>query len=361
MDTHIKIDTRTFIRFWLVVIGFALLALGIYSARSALTIIGISFFLAIALSRPVNWLAKTFPVKNRAACTAVAYLFVVAFLGLIIFLVIPPIAEQTVKFIQNVPGLIETASHQSSGVTRFISTYNLQPEVDRVVLSMKDSVAHIASDIGPIAINSISSVVSFATGLILVLVLTFFMLVEGPQWVNLFWSSYKDSNRLKHHKDLATKMYNTVTSYVTGQLTISSIASLTAGIIVFVLSMFTSTPNTLIIPTAVIIFIASLIPMFGELVGSVFVAVFLALNSISAAIVFLVAFIIYQQIEANFLTPNIQSRRIALTPLAVLIAVTIGIYVFGIIGGIISIPIAGCIKVLVEDYISKSRPKLTED
>ncbi|MFZ1317146.1 MAG: AI-2E family transporter, partial [Candidatus Saccharimonas aalborgensis] len=81
----------------------------------------------------------------------------------------------------------------------------------------------------------------------------------------------------------------------------------------------------------------------------------LLINSVPAAVIFAIYFLIYSQIEGNFIAPTIQSRRIELSPLAILAAVTIGIYVFGITGAIISIPVAGCIKVLVEDYLERSR------
>lgn len=360
MNVKLQIDTKTFVRFWLVVIGFVLGALAIYSARSALTIIGIALFLSIALSRPINWLAKIFPSKSRVVCTAVAYLFVVALLGLVVFLVIPPIVEQTVRFIQNVPSLVESASHQSVGITRVINHYNLQPEVDKVVATMKDGVAQFASGIGPVVISSISSIISFITTMILILVLNFFMLVEGPHWMNRLWGLYRDKTKLEHHKSLASKMYTTITSYITGQLTVSAIAGTVAGLTVFVLSMITKTPVNLAVPTAAIIFIASLIPLFGAMIGAVFVSIILSLNVITAAFIFLVFFILYQQVEANFISPKIQSKRISLSPLAILISVTVGIYLFGLIGGIVSIPVAGCLKVLAEDYFSRERNKKVE-
>ena len=87
------------------------------------------------------------------------------------------------------------------------------------------------------------------------------------------------------------------------------------------------------------------------------IAIVLALNSIAAAIVFSIYFIIYQQVENNFISPQIQSRTIKLSALAVLIAVTIGTYVFGLLGGIISIPIAGSVKVLLEDWLQHRKAK----
>lgn len=81
MRTRIDIETQTFVRFWLVVIGFALAALAIYSARDALVILGVAFFLALALNKPVSTLAKYLPGKSRVGGTAIAFIIVVALLG----------------------------------------------------------------------------------------------------------------------------------------------------------------------------------------------------------------------------------------------------------------------------------------
>jgi predicted PurR-regulated permease PerM len=361
MNVRIEIDTRTFVRFWLVVIGFALAALVIYSARTALIIIGISLFLAIALSPPVNRLARILPSKSRALGTALAYIAVLAALGVIIFLVVPPIVEQMVKFAQNVPVLVDTATRQYAGANELINHYHLQPEVNKVLTSIKDGAARFASGIGSVLITGIGSVFFTVVTTILVLVLTFLMLVEGPVWLNRLWSIYNDRDRMEYHRKLVHRMYKVVTSYVVGQLSVSAIAGSVAGIAVFVLSLIFNIPTNLTIPAATIIFTLSLIPLFGAMIGAVLVSVVLALNDVTAAIVFLVFFILYQQLEANFISPKIQSKRIDLSALAILIAVTTGVYVFGIAGGIISIPIAGCIGVLTEDYFARSKRKYNEN
>jgi predicted PurR-regulated permease PerM len=95
--------------------------------------------------------------------------------------------------------------------------------------------------------------------------------------------------------------------------------------------------------------------MFGATIGGLLITVLLAFNNVTAAVIFIVFFTIYQQIENNFISPTIQSRKLELSALAVLTSVTIGLYVFGLAGGIISIPIAGCVKVLVEDYLARAK------
>ena len=334
MKTRIEIDTKTFVRFWLVVIGFALVALAIYSARTALIIIGSALFLAIALSKPVNLLTKILPGKSRVLSTALAYVVVIGLLGVIVFLVIPPIISQMTKFAETVPDLVNSATRQYAGASDFISKYNLQPQVDKLVTSFKDGMTGVGSSL----VSGVGSLLATITASILVLVLAFLMLVEGPTWLSKLWAAYDDREQMAAHRKLLGRMYNVVTGYVVGQLSVSAIAGTVAGIAVFTLSMiFSSIPVDLAIPSAMIVFVSSLVPLFGAMIGATLVSLILALNSVSVAVIFLVFFILYQQVEANYISPTIQSKRIDLSALIILIAVTVGVYLFGIAGGIISL------------------------
>lgn len=356
MRTRIEIDTKTFVRFWLVVIGFAFAILAIYSARTALILIGIAFFLALALNAPVTYLAKYLPGKSRVWGTAIAYVLVVVILGIFAFLIVPPIVQQTIKFSQTVPGLVDGVTKQWHGLSGFIDRYGLQTQVDSIVNSVKHSTSVWASDAGKNVVLGLGSVAATLASTLLVLVLSFLMLVEGPTWLERLWGVYNNEDRMERHRRLIHRMYNVVTGYVIGQLTVSGIGATLAGLVVFILSLFIpGVPSNLALPTVAIAFTLSLIPMFGATIGGVIVALLLTFNNVSAGIIFAVYFIIYQQIENNFISPTIQSRKLELSALTVLASVTIGLYVFGLAGGIISIPIAGCVKVLLEDYLERAR------
>ena len=159
---------------------------------------------------------------------------------------------------------------------------------------------------------------------------------------------------MERHKVLANRMYNTVTGFVTGQLTIAAIDGATAGIGVLLLSLFfTDLPSSLILPIAALSFLMTMIPMFGATIAMLLSTFLIALNSLPAAIIYAVYFLIYQQVEANVVTPMVQSKANNLTALIILISVTMGIWMFGLVGGIIAIPIAGCIKILIEEYVAK--------
>lgn len=356
MKVRIEIDTQTFVRFWLVVIGFGLVGFALYSARTALVIIGVALFLALALSNPVTKLAEWLPGKSRIGGTAIAFTLVVVFLGVFIGLIVPPIIDQTAKVANNVPYLLESAQENWHFTNDIIDRYHLQSQVDNTVESIKNNATSWAASIGTSFVSSIGSLFSFFAAAFLTIVLAFLMLVEGPRWLQLLWGIYEDDEKMRYHKRLAKRMHMVVTGYVTGQLTVSGIGAFCAGLMVFILHFFfPEVPMNFALPTVAIAFIFSLIPMFGATIAGVLITALLAFNDITAAIVFVIFFIVYQQIENNFVSPAIQSKTVELSALAVLVAVTIGLYVFGLAGGIISIPIAGCIKVLLEDHFAQAK------
>ncbi len=361
MKVTVESSTRTFIRFWLVPVGLLLAGMAVYSARTALIILGTALFFALALNAPVSKLAKYMPGNSRALSTAIAYILVVAFVGAFAFLAVPPIIEQTTKFVQNVPELVESAREQSHGLDGIIEQYNLQGQVDQATASIQKSASGWASSVGSNVISGIGSFFGFITAGILVLVLSFLMLIEGPVLMKKFWALYTNQKRRDMHHSVIHRMHAVVSGYVTGQLTVSGLGATAAGLVVFGLSFFSNVPTNLAIPAAAITFILSLIPMFGATIGGVLITSLLAFNDLGAAIFYVIFFVIYQQIENNFISPTIQSKRLELSALAILASVTIGLYLFGVVGGIISIPIAGCVKVLLDTYLDIARDKREKD
>lgn len=355
MKLKIEIETRTFVRFWLVIAGLIVAFTAIIAAQQALIIIGTAAFLALALNKPVGALANILPGKSRVGGTAIAYVLVLAFIGLFASFVVPPVIEQSSKVAASIPTFVDQAQHQWKGLNELVDHYGLRDQVDRAVESVKSNAAGFAANLGQNVLNSVGSIFGFMTALFLTLVLSFLMLIEGPRWLRSIWNVYNDEERMEHHREVTHKIYNVVTGYVVGQLAVSGIGAFFTAVVVFGISWLFNVPHNLALPAAAITFILSLIPMFGATIAGVLICLLLAFNDVSAAIVFAVYFIVYQQIENNFISPAIQSKTVELSPLAILASVTIGLYLFGIAGGIISIPIAGSVKVLLEDYLERAK------
>lgn len=363
MKVKIEIDTKTFIRFWMVVIGFFLAGLAIWRAKDALILVLISLFLTLALNQPVTRIARILPnaKKNRGRATAVAYLIIIVILGLFIRFVVPPVIEQTSKFIDNLPQVIEEASRQYNGLEEFAKSHNvnIQQYTDQVVQSIRDYSSDLTKDLSGVVFGSINAIINGIFTMFVVLVMTFLMLVEGPEWLNKLWALYDDKTKMKKHRKVTSRMYKAVSGFVNGQLLVSAIDGAMGTIVVFILSLFMEVSSNLAIPAGVIITFIGLIPMFGATIAGAITSLIIGINSIPAGIVFLIYFVIYQQIENNIISPMVQAKTNKLSALLVIISLTIGMYALGLLGALISIPAASCVKILFEEYFleRKNEPK----
>lgn len=362
MRVKIDIDTRTFVRFVLVLIAFGIGILAVYQLRSPLTIIGISLFLALALSLPIKWIARHIPgdKEHRVGATAIAYFIVMTILAGVFLLIVPPVIEQSSKFAQTVPSLIDQVGNQRQIFDEFIQQYGLQEQFDQAIDNAKSQASSFATNVGGVLVNGVGATLNGVVNLLFVLVLTFLMLVEGPAWLRRLWGMYQDEDKLERHRNLVYRMHRIVTGYVNGQLIVASIAAVGTLIVILILSAMFPLPANLAIPLAVIVLISGLVPLVGATIGAILVSLILALNSLPAALIFAAYFVVYQQIENNFIAPTIQAKTVEVSALTILIAILLGVSLMGLLGALIAIPLAGCIRVLVKDSIEHNRKIRTE-
>ncbi len=351
MNVKIDIETKTFVRLLMVVAAFVAIGFLAVKLQAALTIILVAFLLAIALSTPVGALARRLPGQSRVGATLIAYLVVLAILGAFLYVALPPTIEQTSHFIGAIPDYIRDLSERRGPIGEFVKNYGLQSQLNSVVDSIQSQAVGIAGGVGSSVVGGITSIFGGFVTIVTLLVLSFLMLVEGPRWLNRIWSLYTDQQKLARHKGLVTKMRRVISSYVSGQVLVAGIAAVIGAVVLFIITAVFHIPTNVVIPLAGVIFITDLIPVIGATIGAALIILILLLNDWGAAVAFLAFFVIYQQIENNFIQPLVQSRTVALSALTVLSAVIIGIGLFGIVGGIVAIPIAGCLRVLALDYL----------
>lgn len=348
--TKIQIDTKTFIRFWLVIIGFAAAGYLLVKASFGLMIIGAALFFALAISPLIKRLASIFPSKSRNFAIALAYIIVVGFIIAFVAIVFPTIINESIRFLGNLPSIIGNATDDVSFINKFgnsIGIENLQAQIMQAVSSFSNT---YMKDLGGILTNSITSISNAIAVLILSLVLAFFMLTEGPSIVKQFWNNFNPTDNVKRTKAVIHKLAETVSQYVSSAVTVGLINACATAVSVFIICLIFGIAPGFAFPFGLITGVFSLIPMFGSFIGGAIVSLLLGFNTLGAGIAFLIYTIIYLQIESNVISPKIQGRGMKLPALVILSAVTIGVYTFGLVGAIISIPIAGCIKILIEEY-----------
>lgn len=360
MKVRIEVETQTFVRLGLVILGFFLLIFLVMRAKQPLTIIGVSVFFALALNPPVSFISRKLPGRSRVGATALAYIMVLIFLGGALFLVVPPLIEQSSKFASTLPQIIDTTSNQRHVIDDFTRRYGLEEQLNSSIESAKQQATSVADDIGGLLVAGATAVFNGALTMFLVLVLTFLMLVEGPMWLKRIWGLYQDPVRLERHRSVVQKMYRVVVGYINGQMLVAFIGATATLITLLLLAMVFDFPSNIALPLAALVFLTSLVPMVGATIGAIIVTLVLLLNNVTAALIFLVYFIVYQQIENNFISPTVQSKKVELSALTVLSSVIIGVSLFGLLGGIISIPIAGCLRVLLIDYLEHAAKERKE-
>jgi predicted PurR-regulated permease PerM len=334
----------------MITVVVTILALTILNkVAGALLLIFIAFFLALALNAPVHWISEHLPGKrrgDRSIATMISFFIVIAVLIGFMIAVVPPAVRQVSNFIKAVPSLVDDTRHQDNTLGRFIRDNNLE----NATANLSDELANVAKKSGGKAVSTLGAVGTSIFTTFTVLAMTFMMLIEGPRWVALGQKFVPASKRTQATR-LTRDMYRVVRGYVNGQVTIAFIAA------IFVLPVLLILDIPYAGALAAIVFICELIPMIGAYLAAALVTLMGLTVSPAVALLILAYYLLYQQIENYVLQPRIQANATNMSPLLVFASVIIGVNLNGIVGGLLAIPVMGCIRILVIDYL-QARGKL---
>ncbi|WP_338079621.1 AI-2E family transporter [Corynebacterium appendicis] len=208
--------------------------------------------------------------------------------------------------------------------------------VQDVATWMQDRAGAIAGGI----FSGISTATSMSITLVVVVVLTFFFLKDGPKF--LPWVRSATGGRAGlHATELLTRAWDTLGGYIRAQAVVSLIDALFIGIGIWIVGV------PMAFTLAVITFMAGFIPLVGAIVAGA-LAVLIALVSLgfTKALIVLAIVLAVQQLEGNVLSPLLQSRAMKLHPVIVLVSVTVGGGLFGLVGAFLAVPVAATVAVV---------------
>jgi predicted PurR-regulated permease PerM len=317
-------------------------------AREVVTWFLIAVFLAMALNPAVDFFQRR-GVRPRGLAVALAYLGVLAVFAAIGYLFIPTLVHQVNEFVRAVPGYVDDLT-AGRGKLGFLETkYHIVERV-RDAVNKGDAAKRIFGLSGT-AIALTKSVLSIVAGTVTIAFLTLFMLLEGPVWVERFFSLLSEDSQLRW-RPVVRDVYRTVGGYVTGNLVISVIAGVSYGVVLFVFGV------PYVVALGLLVAFLDLIPLVGATIATIAVGAVAFIHSIPAGIAIVVYAIVYQQIENHILQPLIYGRTVQLSPLAVLLAVLVGASLAGVLGALAAIPVAGALQVLIVDWRRHRRSQL---
>ena len=316
---------------------FAAATVGVvYLAWGAITLVLIALLVALALNPAVEFFVGYGLRRGWAA----GLVFVLAFcaLGLLGLLLIPPLVTQVSHFIQAVPGLLANLS-KGHGPLGFLERKFHVVEEAKKIVSGNSAAAAAGSGIGVVL-----GVAGTLVGLVVIAFLTFFMLLEGPEWVERFMSLLPEGVRPRYRR-LGAGISRIVGGFVTGNL----LASLLGGTVTTAVLFAAGLPYP--VPLGVLVALLDLLPIFGALIALVIVAAVAFAHGLVAGVVVTSVVFLYHQFEVYYLRPIITGRMIQLSPLAVLVAAVLGIALAGPLGAIAAIPIGGVIQLILVEVL----------
>jgi len=289
-----------------------------------------------------------------ALAAAVVLLGFLALFGGLIAVISPQVAaqagelaDQTVRALDDVQGWLQ-------GPPFNIGQDQIGNAVDTVIGRLQANATSIAG----YALTTASTVGNGLINLVLALVLSFFFLKDGPRWTP--WLAAQTGPRAAPHVTaLSQKTWATLSEFIRQQAFVGFIDALFIGIGLLVLGV------PLVLPLAVLTFLGAFIPIIGAFVAGAFaVLIALVTKGATTALIVLIIVIVVQQIEGNVLQPIIQGRGFNLHAAVVILAVTAGSNLAGIIGAFLSVPVAALIAVIyryVRDQFDQRAPEVAAD
>jgi predicted PurR-regulated permease PerM len=342
---------RTVLMLSAILLGIAGSLWILWIARQVLTWVLIAVFLALAIDPAVRRLQRM-GIKRRGAAAGVAYVLILIGVAAVAAIFIPTLISQVNDFVDAVPGYVRDLTH-GRGPLGFLETkYHVVERVNDAVKS-GGSGTKLAGGVNAV-LDVTQSIATGIAALVTIIFMTFFMLLEGPVWVERgFAAMHPDSEA--RWRQVGHEIYRIVGGYVTGNLTISFIAATASTIVLFAMSV----PFPLAL--GLLVFILDLIPLAGATLAAIILVLVALSQSVTAAIVVGVFFVIYQQVENHLLQPLVYGRTVRISPLVALISVLIGAEVGGVLGALGAIPIAASLQVVIGDWQRRRRAEREAD
>ncbi|MFF8816371.1 AI-2E family transporter [Leucobacter sp. NPDC015123] len=231
--------------------------------------------------------------------------------------------------------LAEQAQSGFEQVVAWVQTLPFAPSSEQIS-EWQDTVIDFvtSSQFGSGALAGVGAITGFVTGLVLMIVVLFFFLKDGPQIWQFLLRPFR-GEALARAERAGDKTVSTLGSYVRGTAAVAAVDAIGIGIGLVILGV------PLALPLAALVFILAFIPIVGATVAGILAAlVALVANGPISAVLVVGVVVLVNQLEGNFLQPVLMGRALKLHSLVILLALTIGTVLSGVLGAVLAVPIA---------------------
>jgi predicted PurR-regulated permease PerM len=328
------------------VAGLAVFIAIVWAAREALMLVYVSALIAMGFSPVVRTIERTRTTRRRVPrwlAILVIYIAIVALFVMLGLMVIPPLVAQAESLWTKMP--VEFNKFQNFLISHRLMTHRVTLEE-----AVQNAPAAGGNAVGTVLV-AISSLIGGIFGLVTVLILSFYFLIEANTMFDYVVRFVPAGRR----GDLATAVREAVTkvsAWLRAQFLLAGVMGVFAAIGLFLMGV----PYFYVI--ALIAAIGETIPIVGPVIGGV-AAVGVAITvSPKLALSVGVYFLVLHQLESNVLVPKIMEKNVGVSPVAVMVALLVGGALWGLIGAILAIPTAAILSVIIEELAAERDVKI---
>ena len=310
------------------------------SASQVFVLIIISLFLAMGLNPTVEALQAR--KLKRGSAVAIVVASALLLVSLFVLIVIPPVFTQANELIDGAPQLID-ALRNNSTLSELNSQYGVIDTLEKKFQSLiSDGQIFTGAFGGVVGVGR--TVLSGAFSALTVMVLTLYFLSSLPNVTKIFYRLAPASRRERVSK-IGDAIISRVGAFVGSQVLIAALAA----IFVFFLALGLNLPYAAALGM-VILFVA-LIPLVGHFIGASIVILVALTESPTKALLALILYTLYVQIENYVITPRIMKRSLSIPGLVTIVAALLGTSLLGLVGGLLAVPIAAAILLIMDEVV----------
>jgi predicted PurR-regulated permease PerM len=310
------------------------------NASQVFVLIIISLFFAAGLNPAVEFFQRRGLKRTGAVACVVG--IVLAFVGVFSSVVIPPVVHQLNLLLKDAPSLIANLKNNPT-LEHLNVKYGIIDTIQKKVnAGVHDGQFVVGAFGGVIGVGK--AVLSGAIATLTILILTLYFLASLP---TVTQSAYRfvPLSRRDRVSRISDAIIKRVGAFVSGQATVAVIA----GIFALVLSLALGLPYASAI--SMLVFLCGLIPLIGHILGCAAFTIVALTKSPTDAIIVFVCYVIYIQLENYFILPRIMRRSLSMPGLVTIIAALVGVSLLGVIGGLLAVPIAAAILLIVDEVV----------
>lgn len=309
----------------------------------------ILFFLAVILGEAIRPLVVRMERRHipRPVAVLLIFLAVIAFVSIVLWLLINPLVAQLGAFSAHVPTYLTRLQQWVSTVSQTLRTNALGAQaIDGLTTNLASSFQRIFPTLLGVPLAVLTGGLGAMFSIVVVLTVTVFWLMSSQRLGEFVLSLFPVAGRL-HVGNVIGEVGRSLGGYVRGVLAAMVLIGVLTGIGLAILGM----PYAL--PLALLAGLTEFIPYLGPWIsGSAAVLVALLAVDPLKALEVVILFVVVQQVEGNLVQPLIMSKAVNLDPLLVLVAITVGVQLLGIIGAILAVPIVAAMQVVVMRVIA---------